>query len=262
MLLSPTAKAAAPAAITDLACEPDVSEGSVWLLWTVPSGLGGSNAYEAKYTAGNIIYYDTLAQTYAQSWSSGTAGSRKREVVRGLNPGTEYAFAMKSNDGLGNWSAISNSVLCTAPAATKGDTIAPVTSLTYPVYNAVIPPGAVKVKGTVRDTGGSSVQWTEISFDNGASWARAKLVAEDGTNLLWEYDWRPAAGDYALKLRSADWRNNIEIPTLSIPIKVSTGGAPITPPPGDSETQLRLQIIELLRQIISILTLQLQMRGL
>jgi hypothetical protein len=96
-----TAHAQSP--ISDLTCRQDLSAGAIWLSWTVPSSISSLNAYEVRYIQGNTMHWDN-AILFSQNWSSGTPGTKKQELVTGLNPGTQYTFAIKWKDSAGDWS--------------------------------------------------------------------------------------------------------------------------------------------------------------
>jgi len=48
------------------------------------------------------MHWDNAIIFY-QNWSSGTPGTKKQELVTGLNPGIEFTFAIKWKDSAGNW---------------------------------------------------------------------------------------------------------------------------------------------------------------
>lgn len=262
-------KAAAPSAITDLTCspEPNVS-GAVWLQWTVPSGLAGSNAYEVKYIQGNIMSY-AQANTYNQSWPTGIAGQRKQELMTGLNPNSQFSFAMKSTDGLGNWSEMSNYVTCIAPGSTNIDDKAPISVIEYPIEKSeFLEKQTIVVKGQATDTGGSSVQKVEISLDDGKTWFLTKPKESVGTGFDWEYLWeKPIVGAYTIKTRATDWWENQETPGGGIMVIVS---APPAEKPPEKQVEkpisqmtaeelktkiqeIQLKLIQLMTQLIQLL---------
>jgi len=133
------------------------------------------------------------------------------------------------------------------------------------------------IKGTSKDSGGSSVKQIEVSLDNGATWNLANPVSNDEGNLAWQYIWNsPSVGDYIVKARAMDWFNNLETPSTGIVIKVVSETATPTPTPTvipistTSPNQnltgvdlikaqiasLQAQLIQLLQQLIQLLKLK------
>lgn len=134
------AKAVVPLGINDLTCTPDITSGAIWIRWTPPAGVSasaGASAYQFKYVQGNIIDFDN-ATTYNQTWLSGNAGVVKQELAVGFNIGTQFTFAMKAQDGLDNWSDVSNQTTCVSPRSNNTDSTPPTTHITYPAYNSSI----------------------------------------------------------------------------------------------------------------------------
>jgi hypothetical protein len=102
-----------PANITDLSAREGSRHGEIELSWTAP----GNNGMEGVAAAYDIRYAET--QITESNWSSATqlpsppqpqaSGSREVLKVTGLVVGRTYYFAIKTKDGAGNWSGISNS---------------------------------------------------------------------------------------------------------------------------------------------------------
>lgn len=225
-----------PNAITTLTCEASGQGGAVWLRWTTT--VGTSNGYEAKYAQGNAITYST-ATAFTQTWSSGTVSTAQQQLLTGLNPNTQYTFAMKALGTGSSISAISTlTPTCYAPGGSPSvvDTQAPVTRFTYPTTNAYVLAGQpLTIKGVSKDVGGSSVQKVEISLDNGVAWNQANAISNDEGNLIWNYTWAaPTVGAITIKARASDWMGNIETP-VSLTINVvntlptTTPATPATP---------------------------------
>lgn len=105
-----------PEQVTDLAIE-NVGATLVTLTWTTPADAGQS---------GQVIdyefYYSTVALT-PDNYLNGTriipnlplleAGQTQTYAISGLLPETEYHFILRAADGVGNWSAMSNTVSAT-----------------------------------------------------------------------------------------------------------------------------------------------------
>ncbi len=98
-----------PAAISDL----NVSSTSIMtatLTWTAPgdNGMTGkASAYIVRYGPAQDFQWDTATQLTGIVIPK-EAGSTETLVVSGLNPDTEYSFAIKAIDNVGNLAEISN----------------------------------------------------------------------------------------------------------------------------------------------------------
>ena len=250
-----------PPAISDLICSSDEpTAGVIRLTWTVPTG---AVAYEVKYRQGNSIDYDS-ATTYSQSWSAGTAGQKKSELILNLNPGTEFTIAMKSKDAGNIWSAVSNPVTCKASPLTFVDTQPPTSQIIGPKNGATILAGKdYIIRGQSSDPGGS-VQKVEISFD-GKNWLRAKAKESVEGGFTWEYLWeKPKEGNYTIKTRATDWWENQETAGEGIRVKVVTE-LPVEKPPVEKPIsemtveELKAKIAEIQQQIIQLLTQLIQL---
>ncbi|HQA96214.1 MAG TPA: hypothetical protein PLN18_02500, partial [Candidatus Colwellbacteria bacterium] len=270
---------AAPAAINNLTCESSGQAGAIWLRWTVPAGV--SDGYTVKHSLAAIGDAQWAGATeFTQSWTDGIKAASKQELVTGLNPNTRYYFAMKSSGAGGTESAISTtSPSCIAPSSAPSniDNTAPVTLFTSPGVNSTVASGSVIIRGTARDTGGSSVQKVEVSLDNGTTWSQATITEDEGNNRIWYFEVTNASvGTMTVRARATDWANNIETNSPTLTFNVSSTGtptAPITPseptipsvPSGATPDQIRAaitsiqqQLIVLIGQLIQQLVAQLQ----
>jgi hypothetical protein len=95
----------------------DSTASSVTLRWTAPGddgSVGRASAYDVRYIR---TYIDPLAWETATQVSSEPApreaGTAETLVVQGLTWGTNYTFALRACDDVGNWSGISNLVSTT-----------------------------------------------------------------------------------------------------------------------------------------------------
>jgi len=252
--------------ILDLRCWQDVNAGAVWLAWTVPSQIATSDAYEIRYIQGNTMNWE-LAIVFPQSWSSGTPGTPKQELVTGLNPGTQFTFAIKWKDEGGNWSDVSNPATCIAPMPQNIDNIPPKSLIEKPKSGDQFFEGEnIKIEGWAKDEGGSSIQKVEISFD-GKNWQEAKSVKVEDGKLYFEYLWqKPKVGDYQIQSRATDWMGNVETPKEGIKISVvlkpsETFEKPAEKPisqmtPEELKTkiiEIQLKLIQLIQQLIQLL---------
>jgi hypothetical protein len=253
---------AQPAAISDLICSSNIqTAGVIELTWTVPTDAA---AYQVKYSQGNS-FDSNSAITYSQSWSAGTAGQKKSEIVFGLNPETEFTIAIKSRDAL-NWSGFSNPVSCKASKALLLDNQAPSSKIIEPENNSTFfQPKEIIIKGQSSDIGGSSVQKVEISLDNEKTWFLTKPIESTNTGFNWEYIWeKPAVGSFIIKTRATDWWGNRELPSAGIKIIISSELSiekpPIEKPISEmSVIELEAKIVEIQQQIIQLLTQLIQL---
>lgn len=264
-----------PAAISTLTCEASGQGGAVWLRWTVPTGTTG--AYESKYQQGNSITYGS-ASTFTQTWANGTVGVAQQQLLTGLNPNTQYTFAMKAKGAGTSISAVSTTTpICYAPGAAPAviDTKAPVTQIASPAKGSTVSANEpLVIKGSSMDQGGSSVQYVEVSLDNGTTWNKADITVADDGNRVWQYTWaKPSAGSQKIWIRATDWVGNTETPvelsltvssgtvttTPTTPVTPTTPAAPTTP---ESKAaliaSLENQLKTLLTQLIALLTAQIQ----
>lgn len=103
------------------AAEDGVTSDAIKLAWTAPgddSTSGRAAVYDLRYwgrpiTAAN---FDSAAR-FAATPPPSVAGALDSVVVSGLAPLTDYWFALKTADEVGNWSLISNVVMVTTAAA-------------------------------------------------------------------------------------------------------------------------------------------------
>ena len=263
-----------PYPISNLACVPSGSAGAVYLTWTVPQL--NPTGYLVKYSTAGIATDAEFnaATTYTQSWTAGTAGSGKQELVSGLNPNLRYYFNIKATAAGNALSLISNLATCFSPAGggIAAETKAPTSSILDPVDGATILAGkSYTVKGTSSDTGGSSVQKVELSLDGGTTWV---IVTAKAMNNLsgfdWEYVWpSPSVGAFNLKTKATDWVLNKETPGAGITVKVATELPTEKPPVIEKPipemtieelkakiTEIQQKIIELLQQLIQLIQSQ------
>jgi len=268
-----------PAAIINLACEPSGQAGAVWLRWTTPAGT--SAGYGVQYEQGNTITGSAI--TFAQSWTSGTVGTIQQQLLTGLNPNTQYTFAMTARGGGGTISAVSSlTPICFAPASARPnpDAAPPTSRITSPVTNSNVLAGQpLTIRGTAIDTGGSSVQRVEVSLDGGATWNLARIVDNVQGNLVWELVWRnPVVGAQTIRTRAYDWVGNIETAGDGIAVNVVTtlpvvAETPVVAVPDlalphlapttvvqmqENLAVLQTKLISLLQQLLTVLTAQLQ----
>ena len=259
-----------PAAISALTCEVSGQSDAVWLRWTTP--LGTTGGYEVKYELGSSITYGS-ATTFTQSWASGTVATSQQQLLTGLT-NAQYTFAIKAKGANTSLSAISNTPNCTLATSSSSsaiEKIAPAIQVTSPTMGSTVQSGKdLKVTGTAKDTGGSSVQKVEVSV-NGGNWVLAKISgADDLSNVTWEYT-IPAAsvpqGEISIKVRGTDWVNNVSasttitvtggtVTTTTTPTTTTTTPTTTVAPQTQAELKasLETQLKDLLIKLIELLT--------
>ena len=109
-----------PTKITDLAATTE-SHTAVKLTWTAPSDEGGSSSaaalYELRHANAPITTLaEFLAATSVAAPVPTAAGSEQTTTVAGLEPNTQYHFAIRARDAAGNFADVSNSVSATTKA--------------------------------------------------------------------------------------------------------------------------------------------------
>ena len=132
---NPSSDTNPPSSITDLKASAGSEPGTVNLSWSAPGddgGVGTASAYIVRY-ANSIINSETAwgsAMDVSGEPTPSESGSAENMVVSGLNPGTTYYFAVRSQDEVPNLSGISNS-----PSATPlGGDPGTASTLTYLPY--------------------------------------------------------------------------------------------------------------------------------
>ncbi|HPN39468.1 MAG TPA: C25 family cysteine peptidase, partial [Melioribacteraceae bacterium] len=114
-----------PAAITDLSTSNETSN-SITLNWTAPADttFGGIMSYDIRYSKSNIgddaQFNNATSVIYGGNTDS--AGTPKSYTVTGLEPNTNYYFAVKARDLWVNYSPMSNVV-------NKSTLVAPIISV-------------------------------------------------------------------------------------------------------------------------------------
>jgi hypothetical protein len=259
LFLACQAKAAVPSSITDLRCVLSGASGSVWLLWTVPSG--SPTSYDVRYSQG-VIDASTFnaAWQYSQSWS----GSVNQGLVEALAQGNYWFFAIKSINASGA-SGVSNAAYCYVPQKSSvSNIVAPTSLITYPANGDILQYGKdYIIKGTSSGTS-SSVKQVEISFDGGDTWKIVSPKSSVVNGFTWEYAWsKPVVGLYLIKTRATDWSGNIEIGNAGISAQVVSDNSSFQISTSTQEiatsslnakiVAIQQQIIQLILQLINLL---------
>ncbi|MDQ3440240.1 MAG: DUF4082 domain-containing protein, partial [Planctomycetota bacterium] len=105
-------------------------------------------------------------------------------------------------------------------ATASSDTIAPTSTITYPLGVPVESGSPVTITGTATDNGGV-VGGVEVSIDGGATWHPATGREN------WTYTWTPAApGSATVMSRAADDSGNLETPSAGTVVTVNAPDCP------------------------------------
>jgi len=99
-----------PAAVTDLTA-PTAGAFSVELTFTATgddNNVGTASSYDIRYSTSPIDDINFTSAIAVAGPQPSPAGTLMNAVVSGLNPSTNYYFAVKASDNVGNISAISN----------------------------------------------------------------------------------------------------------------------------------------------------------
>lgn len=100
--------------------------------------------------------------------------------------------------------------------AFKIDSLAPVSTVTYPSAGQAISGGSIVIQGTSSDAGGSGLSNVEISI-NGGAWMPTSGSA------TWTYSWTPPGpGQHNIRVRATDVAQNVEDPGSGMYFTVDT----------------------------------------
>lgn len=221
-----------PAAINDLTASSS-APGQTNLSWTAPADIGPQGraaSYEVRYANIPINDANFAAATSAPNPPvPASAGIQQTLLLNGLSLNATYYFAMKSQDTLGNLSALSN-------VATWGifvDTIPPVTQLTlsgspFSDQGNLFVGSATVIGFSAQDeTGGSGVQSTQYGINGGALQNYfSSFTLPEGVQTL-SYQSRDVAGNLeALKQSTLMVDATPPVSALSVgqPQYISSGG--------------------------------------
>jgi subtilisin family serine protease len=145
-----------PGRVTDLIGQA-ADTASVILTWTAPGDDGSSgraSLYDVRYSSAPIAPENFVAATPVPSRPPLLAGLRERLRVSGLHSSTDYYFAMRAIDELGNLGPIGDA----ARVPTLGRPIAVVTPTFLDLTTQDDSAGTVHV--TIRNAGTDHLEWT------------------------------------------------------------------------------------------------------
>lgn len=235
--------------------------------------ITGVNGTASTTVSGQTIILTTVSGTGA---TSSLSQSVTLTGIKNHSDSGGYTITVKTKNPAGTVVASGTSATFyieksfTPPAA---DTTAPVSKITRPASEATISAGqSYKIEGTGTDNA-SAVTKVEVSVDGGSTWVQA-VVSSAGTSYNWYYVWaNPTAGDYTIKVRATDVKNNVESPGPSVSVTVKGEAEQVQEEAVPAETpavpttaselrakiaELQQQLISLLNQLLSLLTQQLQ----
>ena len=208
----------APAAVSDLTAT-SLGATSVQLDWTAVGDDGNAvgtaaSSYDVRYSTSSIDddsdFGAATPITVGVPSPPGTQGSAESFVVNGLDPDTQYHFAMKVADEVNNSSPLSNGASATTDDNTPPATISDLSGSTLSNALELRPATALSSSGELSDTyakekaadsnGGTfwstparpTMQAEQITFDLGAQMnvARVRLLSRSDTGATFPKDFQ------------------------------------------------------------------------
>ncbi|MFD0671977.1 discoidin domain-containing protein, partial [Cohnella sp. GCM10027633] len=172
------ADAIPPAAVSNLAATA-IGSNSATLRWIAPgdSGTAGTAAsYEIRYGTSPITEGNWSAATLvAGAPAPLAAGSQQTMNVGGLTEETTYYFALKTTDGVGNVSGLSN-----------------VMTLTTAAVDIIAPAAVTNVSAVFLSGNAAKLTWTATG-DDGATGAAASYEIRYSTSPITSGNWSAAS---------------------------------------------------------------------
>ena len=257
--------------------------------FSVPSSVATSSI-SASISAAGVVASATISGQEITLWIADSASVAADEEIRLFDiPGIVNIYAGRTFQlgiqTIGLAADVLEEASSTAFAIFGGesgtkkttDTKPPVSSITLPTTDQVIPAGKnYVIMGTGKDNEGSVVTSVEVSVDGGSTWS-AGLVSSSGGSYSWEYAWvNPTGGEYTVRVRATDSAGNRETPSAGVKVAVPGLVIPLpsptpTPTPAVEKpisemttselqakiTQLQQTVLVLLMQLVQILTAQL-----
>jgi hypothetical protein len=173
---------------------------SVTLRWTSPGDdafYGTAASYDLRYSTSPITDQDFLLATPVPGVPPpAPVGTRQQVTITGLDPGTQYFFALQTVDDAGNSSPLASATYTTSGTPTRPTAIVPISlSAPYPnpsrhyVQLDLTLPRAMPVRVHVLDLGGRLVK------------TLAERTYPAGTTLLaWD-----TTDDHGVRLRGGQY---------------------------------------------------------
>lgn len=108
-----------PAVVNNLSALTAAHNGHIWLNWTAPSDNRGVSYYDIRYRTGGEVTDGNwgAATQVANEPAPASAGTQEWLLVTGLTQDVTYYFKIKSADGAGNTSGISNNAFTYAQSS-------------------------------------------------------------------------------------------------------------------------------------------------
>ncbi|UCC44746.1 MAG: fibronectin type III domain-containing protein, partial [Candidatus Zixiibacteriota bacterium] len=225
-----------PSVVADLS-PSNVTSTSLALNWTAPgddADTGTASEYDLRYSTSviNATNFD-LATRLSGLPNPQPAGASESFTVTGLDPSTEYYFAIKTADEVPNWSGISNVVNVTTGAEQNAPDVIADLATSNPT------PTSITLSWTAPGDDGSSGTASEYdirystSLITGANFASATQVSGEpspqsaGSSESFVVTGLTSSTTYYFAIKTAD-----EVPNWSGISNVVTGatGVEVTPP--------------------------------
>jgi formylglycine-generating enzyme required for sulfatase activity len=197
-----------PAAVGDLAAAA-VDSTSLLLTWTAPGNdqyTGTAAAYDIRY-ATSAITNDTwdVATACEDEPAPERSGTGQSLEVTGLMPATAYYFAMKTSDGAGNLSGLSNVASETTPSGNVPPTLRE--GSLSPLSGA---PGVTPFVFSITYVDGDGDVPTEATLAIGdESFPMLFVSGDHSTGALYRYETTRAAGTYTYSFRFDDGHGHV-----------------------------------------------------
>lgn len=183
-----------PIPVTDLQLKEEPAETSLWLKWTAPGAHwdeGTASAYDMRYSQSEITESSfSSAATVSSLPAPGPSGSKDSVQVNGLSNSTQYYFALKSSNGVGQTSSISN-VVSIITAGTENAYEPDVTS--HGSSEAIVDSAyQYNENNKALATGSASITWEKINgpddfiidTNGNVNWTPDSADAEYGSVLV------------------------------------------------------------------------------
>ncbi|MCA9758312.1 MAG: SUMF1/EgtB/PvdO family nonheme iron enzyme [Candidatus Eisenbacteria bacterium] len=199
----PFSDSIAPSNVTDLSAR-GVDSTSVVLEWHAPGDdrlSGRAAGYDIRYVEAGIdgsFPWNSAIET-ADEPAPGVRGTAESHVVTGLLPGTEYTFALRTVDGSGNWSGVSN----VAQVVTPVGNVPPVLSGGSVSPDAGLYDESFVFEVIYQDGDGDAPEVAEVWVDD-VAYAMTAVTTSFETGALFRYEGTLNAGAHDHYYRFGD----------------------------------------------------------